>query len=166
MVKKLVVFLFAVCMGIGSLSAQPAKTCFTNMPDSLSPLLTAVNRADFIDFLESKMKAEVTNGNDGAYSRLYPCAGNAPKHLANEALVRERQYPSYLYRFHRMRSGLRQSYQILHYRLERVAVRTLSGFTTGYGRFHHARFRYDRCVSVSGCAAPSRYALDESRPFG
>ena len=61
MVKKLVVFLFAVCMGIGSLSAQPAKTCFTNMPDSLSPLLTAVNRADFIDFLESKMKAEVTN---------------------------------------------------------------------------------------------------------
>ena len=105
-------------------------------------------------------------GNDGAYSRLYPCAGNAPKHLANEAPVRERQYPSYLYRFHRMRSGLRQSYQILHYRLERVAVRTLSGFTTGYGRFHHARFRYDRCVSVSGCASPSRYALDESRPFG
>ena len=31
------------------------------MPDSLSPLLTAVNRADFIDFLESEMKAEVTN---------------------------------------------------------------------------------------------------------
>lgn len=31
------------------------------MPDSLSPLLTAVNRADCIDFLESKMKAEVTN---------------------------------------------------------------------------------------------------------
>ncbi len=61
MVKKLVVFLFVVCMGIGSLSAQLAKTCFTNMPDSLSPLLTAVNRADFIDFLESKMKAEVTN---------------------------------------------------------------------------------------------------------
>ena len=61
MVKKLVVFLFALCMGVGSLSAQLAKTCFTNMPDSLSPLLTAVNRADFIDFLESKMKAEVTN---------------------------------------------------------------------------------------------------------
>ena len=58
MVKKLIVFLFVVGMGIGSLSAQLAKTCFTNMPDSLSPLLTAVNRADFIDFLESKMKAE------------------------------------------------------------------------------------------------------------
>ena len=61
MVKKLIVFLFVAGMGIGSLSAQLAKTCFTNMPDSLSPLLTAVNRADFIDFLESKMKAEVTN---------------------------------------------------------------------------------------------------------
>lgn len=41
--------------------AQEAKTCFVQMPDSLSPLLSAVNRADFIDFLESKMKAEVTN---------------------------------------------------------------------------------------------------------
>ena len=48
MVKKLIVFLFVAGMGIGSLSAQLAKTCFTNMPDSLSPLLTAVNRADFI----------------------------------------------------------------------------------------------------------------------
>lgn len=41
--------------------AQEAKTVFTNMPDSLSPLLTAVNRADCIDFLESKMRAQVTN---------------------------------------------------------------------------------------------------------
>ena len=31
------------------------------MPDSLTPLLTEVNKADCIDFLESKMKAEVTN---------------------------------------------------------------------------------------------------------
>lgn len=38
-----------------------AKDCFRAMPDSLLPLLTAVNRADCIDFLESKMKAEVTN---------------------------------------------------------------------------------------------------------
>ena len=30
MVKKLIVFLFVVGMGIGSLSAQLAKTCFTN----------------------------------------------------------------------------------------------------------------------------------------
>ena len=44
-----------------SVAAQEAKTLFINMPDSLSPLLTAVNRADCIDFLESKMKAQVDN---------------------------------------------------------------------------------------------------------
>jgi len=31
------------------------------MPDSLSPLLTKVNREDCIDFLESKMRAQVEN---------------------------------------------------------------------------------------------------------
>lgn len=61
MLGRLVIFLFMICIGAGSLSAQSAKACFIHMPDSLSPLLTAVNRADFIDFLESKMKAEVTN---------------------------------------------------------------------------------------------------------
>lgn len=59
--KKLVIFSFMTCIWMVSLQAQQAKTFFTNMPDSLSPLLTAVNRADCIDFLESKMKAEVTN---------------------------------------------------------------------------------------------------------
>lgn len=48
-----------------ALQAQEAKACFKSMPDSLCPLLSAVNRADFIDFLESKMKAEVTNNFGG-----------------------------------------------------------------------------------------------------
>lgn len=54
-------------LGLGLFSLTPlsaqqeAKTVFVNMPDSLSPLLTAVNRADFIDFLASKMKAKVEN---------------------------------------------------------------------------------------------------------
>ena len=61
MMKKLTMFLCLACVWMCSLQAQEAKTFFKNMPDSLSPLLTAVNRADFIDFLESKMKAEVTN---------------------------------------------------------------------------------------------------------
>lgn len=52
----IVSFLFAA-----NLFAQDAKTLFVNMPDSLTPLLTAVNRADFVDFLESNMKAEVRN---------------------------------------------------------------------------------------------------------
>ena len=61
MMKKLTMFLCLACAWTCSLQAQEAKTFFKNMPDSLSPLLTAVNRADCIDFLESKMKAEVTN---------------------------------------------------------------------------------------------------------
>jgi hypothetical protein len=41
--------------------AQTLSKLFTDMPDSLCTLLTAINRADCIDFLDSKMKAEVTN---------------------------------------------------------------------------------------------------------
>lgn len=51
---------------------QEAKTVFVNMPDSLLPFLTAVNRADFIDFLESNMKAKVENrfGNESEMTEL------------------------------------------------------------------------------------------------
>ncbi|NDV57891.1 DUF3256 family protein [Bacteroides sp. 519] len=58
--KKLTTLLFILSVAI-SLSAQEAKTVFANIPDSLYPLLTAVNRADFIDFLESNMAAKVKN---------------------------------------------------------------------------------------------------------
>lgn len=63
--KRLIALFFLVCLCMAGARAQLAKVCFTNMPDSICPLLTAVNRADFIDFLESKMKAEVTNRFDG-----------------------------------------------------------------------------------------------------
>lgn len=53
------IFVLYVC-GIAG-RAQDLKTLFVTMPDSLSPLLTEVNRADFADFLESGMKAEVKN---------------------------------------------------------------------------------------------------------
>lgn len=41
--------------------AQKAKQLFRAMPDSIIPILTANNRADCTDFMDSKMKAEVTN---------------------------------------------------------------------------------------------------------
>lgn len=63
--KKFNILLLLFFVGIQVLQAQEAKTCFVNMPDSLSPLLSSVNRADFVDFLESKMKAEVTNSFSG-----------------------------------------------------------------------------------------------------
>lgn len=44
-----------------SLHAQDMKALFIAMPDSVAPLLTKVNREDFVDFLASDMKAEVKN---------------------------------------------------------------------------------------------------------
>lgn len=50
------------------LTAAPAlraqvsmRSVFTSMPDSLLPYLTENNRLDMVDFIDSKMKAEVTN---------------------------------------------------------------------------------------------------------
>lgn len=63
-INKFVIAIFFFAVGLftsTSLWAQEAKTLFVNMPDSLSPLLTKVNREDCIDFLESKMKAQVEN---------------------------------------------------------------------------------------------------------
>ena len=63
-INKLVITIFFSAVGLfvsTALQAQEAKTLFVNMPDSLSPLLTKVNREDCIDFLESKMKAQVEN---------------------------------------------------------------------------------------------------------
>ena len=44
-----------------NMQAQDMKSLFVALPDSLSPLLTEVNRADFGDFLASNMKAQVKN---------------------------------------------------------------------------------------------------------
>ena len=44
-----------------SVNAQNINSVFVSMPDSLSPLLTKVNRQDFADFLSSGMKAVVRN---------------------------------------------------------------------------------------------------------
>ena len=55
----LLVFILGIFSSF-AVKAQEAKTVFVNIPDSLCPLLTSVNRADCIDFIESKMKAQVT----------------------------------------------------------------------------------------------------------
>ncbi len=44
-----------------SLTAQEAKQLFIDMPDSILPTLTKINREDCIDFLASNMKAQVKN---------------------------------------------------------------------------------------------------------
>lgn len=47
--------------GIIGMQAQSLRELYVSMPDSLSPILSSVNRADFGDFLDSKMKAVVKN---------------------------------------------------------------------------------------------------------
>ena len=55
-----------------TLQAQDLKSLYISIPDSLSPLLTNVNRQDFGDFLASNMKAEVKNrfGNSSEMLKL------------------------------------------------------------------------------------------------
>ena len=45
--------------------AQDMKSVFIAMPDSITPLLTKVNKEDCVDFLDSQMKAAVKNRFDG-----------------------------------------------------------------------------------------------------
>jgi hypothetical protein len=54
----------ALCaLAVGQVSAQDLKMrdVFKQIPDSLVPYLSQNNRLDFIDFLDSNMKAEVRN---------------------------------------------------------------------------------------------------------
>lgn len=62
---KKYILLLCISFFVTLLNAQEAKTIFVHMPDSLTPLLTSTDKADFIDFLESNMKAEVKNKFDG-----------------------------------------------------------------------------------------------------
>lgn len=54
------------------LSAQNSIVeLFKTMPDSLMPMLTKNNRLDMVDFLDAKMKAEVSNLLDGDSEMTY-----------------------------------------------------------------------------------------------
>ena len=62
--------LFLLTTLIGCLSAEAQKLTvsevFKQMPDTLLPYLSANNRLDMIDFMEAKMKAEITNLLEGS----------------------------------------------------------------------------------------------------
>ena len=53
--------IFACMFCVMSVVAQDMKSVFVAMPDSVTALLTKVNREDCIDFLDSNMKAVVKN---------------------------------------------------------------------------------------------------------
>ena len=56
--RTILLIVVSVLCGI-SVSAQDMKSVFIAMPDSITPLLTKVNKEDCVDFLDSNMKAEV-----------------------------------------------------------------------------------------------------------
>lgn len=58
---KRLIFTLCLLAALAVASAQEARTLFIQMPDSILPLMTSVNRADCIDFLDSRMRAVVTN---------------------------------------------------------------------------------------------------------
>lgn len=62
--KKILLAITVVLSSV-VIQAQEAKVLFGRIPESVLPLFSSVNRADFIDFLESNMKAKVKNKFDG-----------------------------------------------------------------------------------------------------
>ena len=57
--KKSILLMLLSCWVL-SMAAQDMKSVFISMPDSITPLLTKVNKEDCVDFLDSNMKAEVS----------------------------------------------------------------------------------------------------------
>ena len=58
--KQILYFILSILLA-APLQAQQVRKAFVNMPDSILPILTKVNRADCIDFLDSDMRALVKN---------------------------------------------------------------------------------------------------------
>ena len=65
MKRWLLAVLIAIIAGQASAQNLKMRDVFKQMPDSLMPYLTPNNRLDFIDFIDSDMKAEVTNMTGG-----------------------------------------------------------------------------------------------------
>ena len=65
MKRLILATMFAIMIGQSSAEGVQIRDVFRQMPDSLMPYLTQNNRLDFIDFLDSGMKAEVTNVTGG-----------------------------------------------------------------------------------------------------
>ena len=61
MKKLIVAALMAITFSQASADSVKIRDVFREMPDSLMPYLSLNNRLDFIDFIDSDMKAEVHN---------------------------------------------------------------------------------------------------------
>lgn len=72
--KRIAIVCVMQLMVLAVMAQQNMAELFKVMPDSVMPMLTKNNRLDMIDFLEAKMKAEVTNLLDGDSEMTYMSA--------------------------------------------------------------------------------------------
>ena len=77
--------LFALITGQVSAQDMLIRNVFRQMPDSIMPYLSQNNRLDFIDFLDSDMKAEVKNALGGT-SEMTTLADDSLSIRMNESL--------------------------------------------------------------------------------
>lgn len=61
MIKRVLTILTLGVLTAGAACAQDLRTLFINMPDSIMPALTKSERMDFLDYMDSGMRARVRN---------------------------------------------------------------------------------------------------------
>ncbi|MBO7588442.1 MAG: DUF3256 family protein [Bacteroidaceae bacterium] len=61
MIKRILAILFLCLPAHGAVHAGDLRSLFINMPDSIMPTLTRSERMDFLDYMDSGMKARVRN---------------------------------------------------------------------------------------------------------
>ena len=83
--KWLMAAFFALITGQVSAQDMLIRNVFRQMPDSIMPYLSQNNRLDFIDFLDSDMKAEVKNALGGT-SEMTTLADDSLSIRMNESL--------------------------------------------------------------------------------
>lgn len=59
--KRILIILFAGILVCGTSNAEDLRTLFINMPDSIMPTLTKSDKMDFLDYMDSGMRARVRN---------------------------------------------------------------------------------------------------------
>ncbi len=70
MIRKSALLLLLIQLTLVSLFGSNIRDYFSNMPDSIMPLLTKTDRLDMIDFLDNDMKAVVINRFKGSSELL------------------------------------------------------------------------------------------------
>ena len=69
---KRIVTVLLTALALTASNAQDLRTLFVSMPDSITPTLTRSDRMDFLDYMDSGMKARVNNklGGESRMTRL------------------------------------------------------------------------------------------------